>query len=83
MADRVGDCTTRVDGGLVPLATCMPGAKYCATRTAGPGSSLFDVYVFRPVDMDLFDRMPPPPAAPLNDWELNTLRRWVENGAPP
>ena len=86
MADR-GDCTTRVDGGQVPLTTCMPGAKFCATPlppAATPGTSLFDVYVFRPADMNQEAlRMPPPPAAPLNDWEMNTLKRWVANGAPP
>jgi hypothetical protein len=81
LADRA-DCTTRVDGGQVPLTTCMPGAKFCATPLSGPGTkSYFDIYVFDQADTE--NRMPPPPAAPLNEWELNTLKRWVANGAPP
>jgi hypothetical protein len=80
MADR-GDCTTLVDGGQPLLINCMPGAKFCATPLAGPGTSLFDLYVFKAVDTP--KPMPPPPAAPLNEWEMNTLQRWVANGAPP
>jgi len=75
--DRVGDCKVPgagPDGGLPLLAQCKPGAKYCADAT------YFELYVFREADGE--NRMPPPPAAPLNDWELNTLKRWVANGAP-
>jgi hypothetical protein len=86
LADR-NDCSTPVDGGQPPLTACRPGAKFCATPlppASTPGTSLFDIYVFRPADNnDDVGRMPPPPAAPLNDWEMNTLRRWVANGAPP
>ena len=28
-------------------------------------------------------RMPPLPAPELNEWELNTIRRWMDNGTPP
>ncbi len=73
-----------VDGGQPLLNTCMPGAKYCATPlppTSTPGTSLFDIYVFGPAAVA--NPMPPPPAAPLNDWEMNTLKLWVANGAPP
>jgi hypothetical protein len=85
-ADR-GDCTTPVDGGMPLPSQCMPGAKYCASPLpTPPGSppsttSLFDVYVFGPAA--IANPMPPPPAAPLNDWEMNTLKRWAANGAPP
>jgi hypothetical protein len=27
-------------------------------------------------------RMPPPPATPLSEWEMEVLTRWVKNGAP-
>ena len=82
LADR-GDCTTLVDGGQPPFSQCKPGAKYCATAPLAPGTptTLFDFYVFQAADSPT--PMPPPPAAPLNDWELNTLKRWAANGAPP
>jgi hypothetical protein len=82
LADR-GDCTTLVDGGVPPLSQCMPGAKYCATAPLSPGAptTLFDFYVFQAADT--VNPMPPPPAAPLNDWEMNTLKRWAAAGAPP
>lgn len=83
MADRGGDCTALVDGGPPPFSECRPGAKYCATvPLTGTTTTLFDFYVFGEAD-DPVNRMPPPPAAPLNDWELNTLKRWAANGAPP
>ena len=50
--------------------------------STGTPTTLFDFYVFREAD-DPVHRMPPPPAAPLNDWEMNTLKRWAANGAPP
>jgi len=81
MADR-GDCTTPVDGGPPLLTACRPGAKYCASPLPGGGTtSLFDIYVF--MAAETATPMPPPPAAPLNDWEMNTLKRWAANGAPP
>jgi hypothetical protein len=80
MADR-GDCATPVDGGAPLLTACRPGAKYCASPLPGSDTSLFDIYVFRAAETAT--PMPPPPAAPLNDWEMNTLKRWAANGAPP
>jgi hypothetical protein len=32
---------------------------------------------------DLSKRMPPPPAAALTECEIDTIRRWIEAGAPP
>ena len=82
-ADR-GDCTP-VDGGPPPSSQCRPGAKYCASPLPSPPgtppTSLFDIYVFGPGAVA--NPMPPPPAEPLNDWEMNTLKRWAANGAPP
>jgi hypothetical protein len=83
-ADR-GDCTTPVDGGPPLVTQCKPGAKYCASPLPSPPgtppTSYFDIYVFNAAATP--NRMPPPPAAPLNDWEMNTLKRWAANGAPP
>lgn len=80
MDDR-GDCSP-VDGGLPPLAQCMPGVRFCATiPIPDTTKTLFDLFFFDAVGTAR--RMPPPPAAELNDWELNTIRRWVAAGAPP
>jgi hypothetical protein len=77
--DDRGDCSS-VDGGPPDRRLCKRGAGHCAARDPTSDLSLFDFYVFRAAGTA--DRMPPPPAAPLNEWEMNTLQRWVANGAP-
>jgi hypothetical protein len=78
--DPRGDCT--FDGGPPNLATCMPGAKFCASPiSAGTTMTYFDIYVFQAANT--VRRMPPPPAPELNEWEMNTLKRWVAMGAQP
>lgn len=80
MEDR-GDCSL-VDGGLPPLLQCMPGVRFCATMPIPlTTTTLFDLFFFG--TLGTANRMPPPPAAELNDWEVNTIRRWVAAGAPP
>jgi hypothetical protein len=62
-----GDCTT--DGGPPPPATvCQRGAAYYAN--GGLGSGLWTVY---------FPQMPPPPGAPLNNYERDIILRWIQN----
>lgn len=81
MEDR-GDCSL-VDGGFPLLTQCMPGARFCATvplPMSMPPTTLFDLFFFGAVGTDR--RMPPPPAAELNDWEMNTIRRWIAAGGP-
>jgi len=64
--DDQGDCI--VDGGSPPRPPiCMHGAHTYATTFL----SLWTNYVP--------SLMPPSPAAPLNDWELNVLNRWIQN----
>lgn len=75
-----GDCSS-VDGGPPDRLLCKFGAGYCAVRDATSGRSLIDVYLF---DFSQDNGgMPPLPAAPLNEWENNVVRRWLDNGAPP
>ena len=71
-----GDCSA-VDGGAPNPALCKHGAKYCTTPVSGTNSFLY-LYLFGNAA-----RMPPLPAPELNEWELNTIRRWIDNGAPP
>jgi hypothetical protein len=79
--DARGDCSL-VDGGLPSLAQCMPGVAFCATTPIpGTTTTLFDLFFFGAAGTAR--RMPPPPAPELNDWEMNTIRRWVAAGAPP
>ena len=66
--DDRGDCS--LDGG-VPSPTCVMGARTCATLLR----SNFSSYIRTGV-------MPPPPAAKLNDWELDVVERWIANPLP-
>jgi hypothetical protein len=62
-----GDCT-QTDGGSVPTyPTCIRGVAWYVTVNA---------YVW---NMYVPALMPPPPAAPLNDYELEVLNRWKQN----
>jgi hypothetical protein len=62
-----GDCT-QVDGGGIPAApTCQRGVHFYVTVNF----TVWDGYVP--------SMMPPAPAAPLNDWEIDVLKRWEKN----
>ena len=52
---------------------CLRGAQYCGTNPTGTGSLITAVTL---VDPDASERMPPPPADPLSDWEKEVIRRW-------
>ncbi len=58
-----GDCTA--DGGALP-ASCQHGASTWATMIPG---------YLRDQPPDKI--MPPPPAAPLDDWEVEILKNWA------
>jgi len=73
-----GDCSP-VDGGPPDRLLCKLGAGACAVRDAS-GTSLIDAYLFN-FSQDS-GGMPPLPAAPLNAWEKNVVRRWLDSGAP-
>jgi hypothetical protein len=71
-----GDCT-QADGGALPTP---PACKHGAHAYATTYVSRWNGYVF-PTRL-----MPPAPAAPLDDYELDVLNRWIENpvcGAGP
>jgi hypothetical protein len=74
-----GDCSA-VDGGAPDPTLCRRGAKFCTAPVTGSRSFL-DIYLFEMAGTA--KRMPPPPAPELNEWEMTTIRRWLDNGAPP
>jgi hypothetical protein len=79
MEDR-GDCSP-VDGGPPDRMLCKRGAAYCAAAMSGDTRSLLDIYLFELAGTAA--RMPPPPAAELNDWEMEVVRLWEAAGARP
>jgi hypothetical protein len=67
-----GDCTP-ADGGSVPTApTCMRGAAYYGMGSM-VGYALWNTW---------FPRMPPPPAAALNNFERDVILKWIQNPKP-
>jgi hypothetical protein len=62
-----GSCTPV--GGTLPV-TCHRGAKYETTTNL---HLYLDTFKGTPT------AMPPPPAPPLNDWELKVVDAWVAN----
>jgi hypothetical protein len=57
------------DAGLP--ANCHHGAKFCTTIANGIGVRIHGGGTARP--------MPPPPAPPLDDWELKVVDAWLLN----
>jgi hypothetical protein len=66
-----GDCTAPDGGGAVTAPGCMRGAAYYAM--GNPGNALWNTW---------FQRMPPPPAAALNNFERDVILQWIVNPKP-
>jgi hypothetical protein len=73
--DDLTDCTPVNDA--LPI-TCQPGARTCATA---PSLAPFFLAYLHPAP-GATTVMPPPPADPLNSWELDIVDRWLENPLP-
>jgi hypothetical protein len=68
--DNAGDCS----GNPADPAVCFFGASAPLCVTQVPS------FISQPTDSP--SRMPPPPSAPLNDWETDVIMKWTANGAP-
>jgi hypothetical protein len=74
---QFGDiCPPLADGGAgtcfnTPESKCKCGAFVWAQPP--------DFYIKTYIDPSYSLRMPPPPAPPLNDWELKVVNAWVAN----
>ena len=47
-----------------------------------PASCKVGALSYAPILENYFASMPPPPAAKLNDWEMDVVRRWGKNPLP-
>ena len=79
--DDRGDCTAR-STAVCPLLLCASMARSTARRAVdGSRTTLIEFYLFDAAKSRAPCRRCP--AAPLNEWEMNIVGRWIGNGAPP
>jgi hypothetical protein len=76
-----GPSLTQYGETCLPLAdgtpgTCMNNARNCR---CGAYDYALDGLIMADIAPNSTEPMPPPPALPLNDWELKVVNAWVAN----